>query len=268
MKSALEDDDYKFYAGTSFRHFLIWKNGKVVELAAPHDHLTQKTGPYLPEDDKLRDMMCKSYDILKDHPVNLARKAQGKRPGNSIWFWGPGTRPVVDSFEEKTGKKGAMISAVDLLKGIAVGAKMKNISVEGADGSLHTNYEGKAAAAVKTLVEDGSDFVYVHIEAPDEMGHQGNLHDKLESIEYWSARVIRPIYEGMKAAGEDFRMLVLPDHPTPLRLRTHVGDPVPDGSHDSTMELNKTWNYNEKEAKSSGNYIEDGYTLIDRLFEK
>lgn len=268
VKSALEDDDYKFYAGTSFRHLLIWKNGKVVELAAPHDHLTQKTGPYLPEDDKLRDMMCKSYDILKDHPVNLARKAQGKRPGNSIWFWGPGTRPVVDSFEEKTGKKGAMISAVDLLKGIAVGAKMKNISVEGADGSLHTNYEGKAAAAVKTLVEDGSDFVYVHIEAPDEMGHQGNLHDKLESIEYLDARVIRPIYEGMKAAGEDFRMLVLPDHPTPLRLRTHVGDPVPYMLYDSTMELNKTWNYNEKEAKSSGNYIEDGYTLIDRLFEK
>lgn len=268
VKNVLEEDNYKFYPGTSFRHLLIWKYGKVVDLAAPHDHLTQKAGPYLPEDDKLREMVLKSYEILKNHPVNLQRKSQGKRPGNSIWFWGPGTRPVVDSFEAKTGRKGAMISAVDLLKGIAVGAQMKNIQVEGADGSLHTNYEGKAAAAVKTLVEDGSDFAYVHVEAPDEMGHQGNLHDKIQAIEYLDARVIRPIYEGLKASGEDFRMLVLPDHPTPLRLRTHVGDPVPYMLYDSTNELEKAWCYNEKEAGNSGNYIEDGYTLIDRLFEK
>lgn len=268
VKSVFEEDDYKFYPGTSFRHLLLWKHGKVVDLAAPHDHLTEKAGPYLPEDAKLREMVLKSYDILKNHPVNLKRKSQGKRPGNSIWFWGPGTRPVVDSFEAKTGRKGAMISAVDLLKGIAVGAQMKNIHVEGADGSLHTNYEGKAAAAVKTLVEDGNDFAYVHVEAPDEMGHQGNLHDKIEAIEYLDARVIRPIYKGLKASGEDFRMLVLPDHPTPLRLRTHVGDPVPYLLYDSTNELEKEWCYNENEAGNSGIYIEDGYTLIDRLFEK
>ena len=163
----------------------------MAELTAPHDILTKRIGEYLPGDQVLREMMVKSYDILKDHPVNIKRREQGKNPANSAWFWGAGTRPALISFEKKNGVKGAMISAVDLLKGIAVGAGMDNISVEGANGGLHTNYEGKARAAVKALSLDGYDFAYIHVEAPDEMGHQGSVERKIQAIENLDQRVIR-----------------------------------------------------------------------------
>ena len=164
VRKELETDTYKFYVGTSYRHLLIWDKGEVVDLVPPHDVLGQKIGPNLPQDAILREMMKKSYDILKDHPINIERKKQGLNPANSCWFWGAGTRPALSSFEEKTKKKGAMISAVDLLKGIAVGASMKVITVDGANGGLHTNYEGKAQAAVDVLTKDGYDFVYVQLE--------------------------------------------------------------------------------------------------------
>ncbi|MBQ3028757.1 MAG: phosphoglycerate mutase, partial [Lachnospiraceae bacterium] len=173
-----------------------------------------------------------------------------------------------DSFEEKTGKKGVMISAVDLLKGIAIGAGMKVIEVPGADGTLHTNYVGKAQAAVDALTKDGYDFAYVHVEAPDEMGHQGSLPNKLEAIESLDAKVIRTVVEGMKAAGEEFRLLIMPDHPTPIRCRTHTSDPVPFLLYDSTMERRRIGFYNEEEAKASGILYPEGYKLIDTLFEK
>ena len=261
-------EGYDFYTGTSYRHLLIWHHGKVVELTAPHDILTRRIGEYLPSDPVLRDMMVRSYDILKDHPVNVKRRAEGKNPANSAWFWGAGTRPALTSFEEKNGVRGAMISAVDLLKGIAAGSGMHNITVEGANGGLNTNYRGTGEAAVTALAEDGYDFVYVHIEAPDEMGHQGSVADKIASIEYIDEQVIGPVAEALKKGGMDFRMLVMPDHPTPVRVRTHTADPVPYMIYDSAHPEQGQASYSEKTGKMSGIYIEEGYRLIDRLLQR
>lgn len=268
VRKELENDIFKFYLGTSYRHCTIWHNGSVVKLTPPHDVLGQKVGPNLPETESLREMMKKSYEILKNHPLNIERKKKGLNPANSCWFWGAGTKPALSSFEEKTGKKGVMISAVDLLKGIAVGAGMDNIIVPGADGTLHTNYEGKANAAIKTLTEDGYDFAYIHVEAPDEMGHQGSVERKIKAVENLDGRVIKTVVEGLKKSGEPFRVIVTPDHPTPIRLRTHVAKPVPYLLYDSTEELDRTWNYNEAEAEASKNYVANGHQLIDKLFEK
>jgi len=268
VRAELEDDTYKFYVGTSYRHLLIWAKGSVVELTPPHDVLGQKAGAYLPSDEKLLEMQKRSYEILSKHPINLERKAKGLNPANSCWFWGAGTRPALSSFEEKNHKKGAMISAVDLLKGIAVGAGMTNIEVEGANGQLHTNYEGKAQAAADALLKDGYDFVYVHVEAPDEMGHQGSVERKVQAIEYLDQRVIKNIKEALDASGESYRLMVLPDHPTPIRVRTHTSDPIPYLLYDSEKELCRSGFYSEKEARESGIVAEYGYKLIDRLFER
>ena len=268
VRKELETETYKFYVGTSYRHCLIWDKGEVVELTPPHDVLTQVIGQYLPQDEALREIMKKSYDILVNHPINIERKKKGLNPANCCWFWGAGTKPMLSSFEEKTGKKGMMVSAVDLLKGIAVGAGMGVVEVEGANGGLHTNYEGKTQAALKALLEDNYDFVYVHLEAPDEMGHQGSVERKVQAIEYLDTRVIGPLTEKLDEEGVDYRMLVLPDHPTPIRVRTHTSDSVPYMLYDSTNPLDKTWNYNEKEGAASGNFIAQGYTIIDHLFEK
>lgn len=267
VRKELETDEFKFYVGTSYRHLLIWDKGEVVSLAQPHDILEQKITDKLPENKALYEMMKKSYDILVNHPINIERKKQGLHPANSCWFWGAGTKPSLSSFEEKTGKKGAMISAVDLLKGIAVGSSMKVITVDGANGGLHTNYEGKARAAVDVLTDKGYDFVYVHLEAPDEMGHQGSVERKVQAIENLDARIIRPIVEGLRAKGEDFRMVILPDHPTPICIRTHSSDSVPYLLYDSTREQANTWKYNEAEAEKTDNFIAEGHTLIDHLFE-
>lgn len=267
VKKELENDIYKFYVGTSYRHCLIWEKGQVVELTPPHDVLGRVIGQYLPADEALRRMQKKSYEILANHPINLARKAQGKNPANSLWFWGAGTKPILTSFEKKNHKKGVMISAVDLLKGIAVGAGMDNICVEGANGGLDTNYEGKAQAAVEALVKKGYDFAYVHVEAPDEMGHQGSIERKIKAIENLDGRVIRLVKEGLDASGEDYRMLVLPDHPTPIRVRTHTSAPVPYLLYDSRKKQQNTWKYNEREAGESGNYIAQGHKIMDYLFE-
>lgn len=268
VTSELSDEIYQFYLGTSYRHCLIWAKGSVVPLTPPHDVLTQVIGQYLPQDEKLRYMQKRSYEILKDHPVNLERKAKGLNPANSFWFWGAGTRPALSSFEDKYHKKGVMISAVDLLKGIAAGAGMHNISVEGANGGLHTNYEGKAQAAVDALTRDGYDFAYIHVEAPDEMGHQGSVERKVQAIEYLDKRVIQYVKDRMDASGEDYRMMVLPDHPTPICVRTHTGNPVPYMLYDSTKLQDNAWNYNEKEAGASGNVIAHGYELMDYLFAR
>ncbi len=265
VRKELETEEFRYYAGTSYRHLLIWDKGETADLTPPHDILGQQIGDNLPKEQKLREMMKKSYDILVNHPINQERKKQGKNPANSCWFWGAGTRPQLSSFEEKTGKKGAMISAVDLLKGIAVGTSMKVITVNGANGGLNTNYEGKAQAAVDVLTKEGCDFVYVHLEGPDEMGHQGSTERKVQAIENLDQRIIRPIVEGLRAAGEDFRMVILPDHPTPVSLRTHTADNVPYLMYDSTMEQEHSWKYNEEEAEKSGNLIVEGHKLIDHL---
>lgn len=268
VKKELGNEMFQFYVGTSYRHLLIWDKGDVVELTPPHDVLGQKIGSYLPGEEKLREMMKKSYDILANHPINIERKKKGLNPANSIWFWGAGTKPALSSFEEKNHLKGAMISAVDLLKGIAVGAGMHNIEVEGADGTLHTNYEGKADAAVRAVTEEGYDFVYIHVEAPDEMGHQGSKERKIQAIQFLDEKVIRRVKEAMDRSQEAYRMLVLPDHPTPICVRTHTSNPVPYLLYDSTERLDNTWNYNEKEAKNSGKFLAEGHTLIDQLFSK
>ena len=267
LKEGLKREGYEFYAGTSYCHLLIWKHGKVLELTAPHDILTKTVGEYLPKDLVLLDMMKKSYEILKDHPINVERKKQGLNPANSAWFWGAGTRPALASFEEKTGKKGVMISAVDLLKGIAVGADMDRIIVEGANGGLHTNYEGKADAAIHALLEDGYDFAYVHVEAPDEMGHMGSMTDKITAIENVDGRVVARITEAMDRSGEDYRLMILPDHPTPICVRTHTSEPVPYMIYDSRKAIDGIHTYNEKEAAKSTCIWKDGYRLIDHLLE-
>ena len=264
----LANETYQFYVGTSYRHCLIWDKGEVVELTPPHDVLGRVIKEYLPTDKALYEMMKKSYDILVNHPINVERKKQGLNPANCCWFWGAGTKPMLSSFEEKTGKKGMMVSAVDLLKGIAVGAGMGVAEVKGANGGLHTNYAGKVDAAMKALTEDGYDFAYIHVEAPDEMGHQGSVERKVKAIEYLDEKVIRPVVDYMNEKGEDFRMLVLPDHPTPICVRTHTSDSVPYMLYDSTNLLDKSWNYNEDEAKESGNFVAKGHELIDYLFAK
>lgn len=268
VRAAFENETYHFYVGTSYRHLLLWEQGEVVELTPPHDVLTRTIGEYLPQDETLRRMMEKSFEILNQHPINLERAKKGLNKANSCWFWGAGTRPALSSFAEKTGKRGAMISAVDLLKGIAVGAGMRVIEVEGATGGLETNYEGKAMAAVRALTEDGCDFVYVHVEAPDEMGHQGSIEKKIQAIEALDARVIRVVCEEMEKRGEAYRMLIMPDHPTPIRVRTHTTDPVPFLLYDSRHEAACGLPYSERNAASTGLLVQQGYRTIERLFSE
>ncbi|MDY2627775.1 MAG: cofactor-independent phosphoglycerate mutase [Lachnospiraceae bacterium] len=267
VKEVFQNEEFQFYTGTSYRHLLIWNKGEVLDFTQPHDVLGQVIGQYLPEKESFRYMMEKSYEILNNHPVNIKRAEQGLNKANSLWFWGAGTKPGLSSFEEKTGKKGAMISAVDLLKGIAVGAGMKVIEVPGANGSLHTNYEGKAQAAVDVLTKDDYDFVYIHLEAPDEMGHQGSVQKKVQSIEYLDGRVIGAVKKGLEDAGVDFRMLVMPDHPTPIWCRTHTSDPVPYMIYDSSKDMGAGLLYTEKEAERSGIEEKEGYRLIEKLLQ-
>ena len=267
VREAFNNDQFRFYTGTSYRHITVWDQGHIVELEPPHDHLGQKIGEFLPKEQVLRDMMERSFDVLNNHPLNVKRAAEGKNKANSIWFWGPGTKPALGSFKEKTGLDGAMISAVDLLKGIAVGAGMTVYEVEGANGSLDTNYEGKAQAAIDALLKDGKDFAYIHVEGPDEMGHQGNLEHKVLSIEYLDQRLIGPVMEAMDASGEDYKMLIMPDHPTPISIRTHTSDPVPYLIYDSTRQRKTIARYNEKEAAATGNFEPEGFRIMERFLK-
>lgn len=267
IRENFNSEEFQFYTGTSYRHIMVWKHGRLARLEPPHDHLTQIIGPYLPQERVLREFMEKSFDILNHHPLNEQRAAEGKHKGNSLWYWGAGTRPSLRSFQEKTGLKGAMVSAVDLLKGIAVGAGMQVCQVEGATGSIDTNWEGKAQAAIDALLKDGCDFVYIHVEAPDEMAHQGLVEEKVRSIEYLDSRVLAPVWNAMKEAGEECRILVLPDHPNLLRLRTHTGDPVPYVLYDSTRERKTVAHYGETEAKATGIFEPEGYKLMERFLK-
>ncbi|MCQ2517570.1 MAG: cofactor-independent phosphoglycerate mutase [Lachnospiraceae bacterium] len=267
VKKELQNETYSFYVGTSYRHCLIWDKGQVVDLVPPHDVLTQKIGQYLPKDDKLKAMMERSYEILKNHPINIERKAKGLNPANCCWFWGAGTKPALSSFTEKTGRKGTMISAVDLLKGIAIGAGLDVVNVEGANGGLNTNYTGKMEAAASALLEKGDDFVYIHVEAPDEMGHQGSIERKVKAIENIDEFIVGPLLEKMRASGEDFRMMILPDHPTPVRLRTHTSDSIPYMIYDSRVKSGCNVLYNEKTAASTGIFVDKGCKLMDKLLE-
>ena len=265
LKKRFDNEMFKFYVGTSYRHLTILDKGELIDLVAPHDILGEKITTFLPNNQYLKEMMIKSYEILNNHPINIERAKKGLNKANSIWFWGAGTKPQLDSFHDKFNKKGMMISAVDLLKGIAIGADMGIEKVKGANGSLDTNYEGKVAAALKALLEDDYDFVYIHVEAPDEMGHQGNVKNKVKSIEYIDQKVVKKLLDKLDLTDISYKMLIMPDHPTPIRYRTHTSDPVPYLIYNSENEKKVTWNYNEKEAKNSGNFIEEGYTLMNKF---
>ena len=265
IREAFNSEEFQFYTGTSYRHITVWTNGTVQDFSQPHDHLGQVIGPFLPQG-KFREMMEKSFDILNNHPVNLARAAKGLNKANSLWFWGAGTKPSLENFREKTGKSGAMISAVDLLKGIAVGAGMEVIQVPGANGGLHTNYEGKADAAVAAM--DRCDFVYVHVEAPDEMGHQGSVENKIKAIENLDSRVVARIKAAMDKRGEAYRLLILPDHPTPIRIRTHTAEAVPYILYDSRVQQRKIARYTEQSAAATGNILENGWELMAQFLSE
>ena len=267
VREAFQNETFKFYTGTSYRHITVWDNGEILDLEPPHDHLGQVIGQYLPENPIFREMMKKSFDVLNNHPLNIKRATEGKNKANSLWFWGAGTKPSLQNFQEKTGLNGTMISAVDLLKGIAVGAGMQVVEVEGATGSLDTNYLGKAQAAVNALLCENKDFVYIHVEAPDEMGHQGNLHHKVQSIEEIDKNILSVVKKALDDAKEPYRILVLPDHPTPICKRTHTADPVPYVLFDSTDVKNNSTTFSEKNAEQTGVYEPDGYRLMELLIK-
>lgn len=241
LEEQLGDEFTKYYPGVSYRHCLIWKNAPELceNYTRPHDVLGQVIGKYLPQGEVGKpylDIMKKSYEILKDHPVNIERKKNGKLPANSLWIWGPGKKPQIASFEEKFGKKATVISAVDLIKGIGLCAGMNVVDVEGATGNVNTNFAGKAQAAVDAL-KNGSDLVYVHVEAPDECGHRAEIENKIKSIELIDEKVIGYIEDELKKMGEDYKFLILPDHPTPIALRTHTLDAVPYIMYSSVAEV-------------------------------
>lgn len=267
IREAFQNEEFRFYTGTSYRHITVWDQGEVLEMEPPHDHLGQVIGQYLPENPLFRQMMEKSFTVLNNHPLNKKRAQEGKNKANSLWFWGAGTKPALQNFHEKTGLNGTMISAVDLLKGIAVGTAMKVEEVEGATGSLDTNYIGKAQAAVKTLLDDKQDFVYIHVEAPDEMGHQGNAAHKVQSIEEIDKNIVAVVKAALDEAGESYRIMVLPDHPTPVCIRTHTSDPVPYVLYDSRYVDNKQTTFSEKTAASTGIFQPVGHKLLDLLID-
>lgn len=263
--------EFDFYSGVAYRHCLIVHNGTtdLGDMTPPHDISGRVVGEYLsssPNAAKLIKMMRESYDILKDHPVNKKRVSEGKLPANSIWLWGEGSRPALESFEEKFGVKGSIVSAVDLLKGIGICAGMNTPDVDGATGYIDTNFEGKAKAAVEEW-RKGQDLVYIHLEAPDECGHRNEPENKVKSIELIDSRVFPIILDYLDSQG-DYKVMVLPDHPTPIATRTHASDPVPYLIYCKGDELDSgVSSINEKTASETGNFIDPGFELMKHFLK-
>ena len=267
----LSTEDIIFHPGISYRHCMVWKKGTGSRtMTPPHDILEKNITSYLPTGDNaemLLSLQKKSNEILNSHPVNLSRIARGLRPANSIWLWGEGRKPAIPKFNEKYGIEGSVVSAVDLIKGIGICAGLDSVDVKGATGNIHTNFKGKAEAALKEL-QSGKDFVYVHVEAPDECGHRFEIENKVKAIEYLDSLVVGTLLEGL-AAYDDYSILVLPDHPTPLSLRTHTSEPVPYILYRKSCEKpSGVEGYDEFQALGTGVYIEEGYTLMDRFLSK
>ena len=271
LQEKLGNDVRKFYTGVSYRHCLIWKNGDdTYPFMRPHDILGKRIGEYLPKKEnggeEFYRLMRESFEILNHHPVNEARRARGLKPANSAWLWSPGKKPQMPNFKQKWGLNGAVISAVDLIKGIGLCAGMRSIDVEGATGNVHTNYRGKAEAAIGAF-RDGCDYVYVHVEAPDECGHRAELENKILSVEKIDAEILAPVSDYLASTGEDYRIMVLPDHPTPIRLRTHTIDPVPFFIYSSDKARDGVSTFNEETAAAKQFYLPDGYRLMELLLD-
>ena len=267
IEEELGNEVFKFYPGVSYRHCLIWDNGTtdLGKMTPPHDITGKVITDYLSASENAKpliEMMKKSYDILKDHPVNIARKAKGKRPANSIWLWGEGTRPAFSSFEEVTGIKGGVVSAVDLIKGIGGCAEMEVAEVEGATGYIDTNFEGKAEAGLDILKRN--DLVYIHFEATDECGHRNEPENKVRAIEMRDERVLPILFEGLKVY-DDYKIMVLPDHPTPIVTRTHASDPVPYLIYHKNKEIEGVETINEETAANTGNFIDFGPGIMSHF---
>ncbi len=273
VQESFGDDEFAFYNGVSYRHCLIHHGGTVElgNMTPPHDISDRVVGPYLstaPTAEKLIALMKKSYDLLKDHPVNKRRIAEGKRPANSIWLWGEGKKPMLPLFTDLYGIKGSVISAVDLLKGIGIAAGMNTPEVEGATGYIDTNFEGKAQAAVDEL-KNGADLVYVHIEAPDECGHRNEPENKVRAIELIDEKVLPVIINGLEEIGEDYKIMILPDHPTPIVTKTHARDPVPYMIYKKSAEKDSgVESINEDTAKATGNFVEFGPSMMKKFIEE
>ncbi len=265
------NDVFAFFNGVSYRHCLVWHGGtvKLGSMTPPHDISGKVVGEYLsdhPDAQTLIAMMKESYELLKDHPVNQRRIAEGKRPANSIWLWGEGSKPMLDNFEKLHGVKGSIISAVDLLRGIGKGAGMNTPTVEGATGYIDTNFKGKALAALKEL-EDGQDFVYIHIEAPDECGHRNEPHNKVRAIELIDSEVLSVMLDGLEKY-DDYKIMILPDHPTPIVTMTHARDPVPYMIYQKSKAVVGVDSINEKSAAETGNFIEFGPSIMTKFLEE
>lgn len=264
----LDNDEFKLYAGVSYRHCLIWDHGtmELGTLTPPHDITGKPIKDYVPKHpnaQKLYDMMKKSYDLLKNHPLNIERVKRGERPANSMWFWGEGTRKPLASFEEKYGLKASMISAVDLLKGIGKFSGMNVVTVPGATGYLDTNFVGKAQACIDQLAS-GQDFVYIHVEAPDECGHRYEIENKVKAIELIDEKILGPVIKALDDY-DDYKILIMPDHATPLRLKTHTNDPIPYLIYHKQNEVNGVDKFCEDQSKDNGNYIAVGHTVMDKF---
>lgn len=272
LAQKLNDERHKLYAGVSYRHCFVIDNGVVAgDLTPPHDITGKPIKTHLPtsaEGKIYLDIMKKSAELLKDHPINLARIKAGKNPATSLWFWGEGTKPALQSFKARYGLSGAMISAVDLLKGIGKLTGMKVINVVGATGNYDTNFSGKAKACISAL-KNGCDFVYIHMEAPDECGHHGDAEHKIYSIEQIDKKVVLPVVTELKKTGEPFSVLIMPDHPTPLCCMTHVSDPVPYIIYRSDEKIDSGVNsYTEDAAESTGVFVPSGVELMKRFLKK
>lgn len=270
IQEAFGGGEFDFYTGTAYRHCLVWHGGKTKlgTLTPPHDISGRVIGEYLPKAEEaapLFDMMIRSTKLLKEHPVNVRRRERGLNPANAIWLWGYGKRPQLERFEERFGVKGAMVSAVDLLKGIARLTDMKVYEVEGATGYLDTNFTGKMQAAFDALKTN--DLVYVHVEAPDECGHRGEPQNKVKAIEEIDRQILGPILEGADELG-DVSIMILPDHPTPLSIRTHSAEPVPYLLYRSNEKKSSGIGcFTEEAAASTGNIIEEGSAMMRKLLQ-